>query len=98
MGATKHDRAEIGPDVVERCVLVVCDDLEGSRLECGDLIGAEAVGRFDWNRAIGLHEVTAGTVTTERAGRGPVLFETQGVAIQDVGVAALAFERHLSGA
>jgi ornithine cyclodeaminase/alanine dehydrogenase-like protein (mu-crystallin family) len=29
------------------------------------------------------------------AGSGPVLFETQGVAIQDVAVCALAYERHL---
>lgn len=91
VGATKSDRAEIGPDVVERCAAVVCDDVTGSRTECGDLIHAAAAGRFDWSRAIELSALAAGTATVERAGRAPILFETQGVAVQDVAVAALAY-------
>ena len=55
VGATKYDRCEIGPDVVERCRVVVADDLTGSRTECGDLIQAAAAGRFDWDRAVELH-------------------------------------------
>jgi ornithine cyclodeaminase len=93
VGATKHDRAEIGADVIERCATVVCDDVAGSRAECGDLVQAAGAGRFDWGRAVELHTVAAGTVTCPRAGSAPVLFETQGVAIQDVAVAALAYER-----
>ena len=50
VGSTKYDRCEIGPDVVERCAAVVCDDVVGSRVECGDLIHAVAAGRFDWAR------------------------------------------------
>ena len=96
VGATKYDRAEIGPDLVERCGAIVCDDVVGSQTECGDLIQAAAAGRFHWADAIGLHEVAAGTVPVARAGSAPVLFETQGVAIQDVAVAALAYERHLA--
>lgn len=95
VGATKYDRCEIGPDVIERCGSVVCDDVIGSRVECGDLIQAAAAGSFDWSRAVGLHEVIAGTATVERAGRRPVLFETQGVALQDVAAAGLAWQRYL---
>lgn len=97
VGATKHDRCEIGPDVVERCAAVVCDDVTGSRTECGDLIQAVAAGRFDWADAIELHDLLAGNVTVPRAGDGPILFETQGVALQDVAAAGLAFERHTAG-
>lgn len=98
VGATKYDRAEIGADVIERCATVVCDDVAGSRVECGDLIQAAAAGRFDWDRTVELHAVAAGTVTVARAGPAPVLFETQGVAIQDVAVAALAYERYTNTA
>lgn len=94
VGSTKYDRCEIGPDVVERCATVVCDDVVGSRVECGDLIHAAAAGRFDWARAIELRDVVAGRVDVERAGTAPVLFETQGVALQDVAAAGLAFERY----
>lgn len=93
VGATKYDRCEIGADVVERCVSVVCDDVAGSRIECGDLIRAVKDGRFSWDRAVELHALAAGTAVVPRAGAGPVLFETQGVALQDVAAAGLAWQR-----
>ena len=93
VGATKYDRCEIGADVIERCSAVVCDDVVGSRVECGDLIRAAKDGRFDWARAIELRDVVAGSVVAPRAGSAPVLFETQGVALQDVAAAGLAWER-----
>jgi ornithine cyclodeaminase/alanine dehydrogenase-like protein (mu-crystallin family) len=96
VGATKYDRCEIGADVVERCAAVVCDDVTGSRTECGDLIHASAAGRFDWDRAIELRDILAGNVDVARAGAAPVLFETQGIALQDVATAGLAYERHLA--
>lgn len=95
VGATKYDRTEIDPGLVARCAAVVCDDVTGSRTECGDLLNAVAAGRFDWADAIELNAIVAGNVTVPRAGDAPVLFETQGVAIQDVAVCALAFERHV---
>ncbi len=94
VGATKYDRCEIGADVVARCATVVCDDVVGSRTECGDLIQAHRAGAFDWDRAVELHAVLAGTVVVDRAGPAPVLFETQGVALQDVAAAGLAWQRH----
>jgi ornithine cyclodeaminase len=94
VGATKADRAEIGPDVVARCVTVVADDVAGSRTECGDLIQAEAAGAFSWDRAVELYDVVAGTAAVPRAGDGPALFETQGVALQDIAAAGLAWQRY----
>jgi ornithine cyclodeaminase/alanine dehydrogenase-like protein (mu-crystallin family) len=96
VGATKYDRRELGADVVARCRAVVCDDVVGSQTECGDLIGAVAEGAFDWEQAIELSDLLAGQVVVPRAGEGPVLFETQGVALQDVAIAALAYERYMS--
>jgi ornithine cyclodeaminase/alanine dehydrogenase-like protein (mu-crystallin family) len=98
VGATKYDRCEIGPDVVARCTAVVCDDVIGSRAECGDLIQAHRAGAFAWDQAIELHAVLGGSVTAPRAGRGPVLFETQGVALQDVAAAGLAWLRYNTSA
>ena len=94
VGSTKAGRCEIGPEVIERCVAVVADDVVGSMSECGDLIQAARQGRFDWVRAIELNAVVAGRVAVTRAGDGPVLFETQGVALQDVAAAGLGWRRH----
>ncbi|MEZ5219574.1 MAG: hypothetical protein R2715_23995 [Ilumatobacteraceae bacterium] len=93
VGATKYDRCEIPPELVGRCAAVVCDDVVGSRVECGDLIRAAAEGHFDWSNAIEFHAVCAGRAEVARAGSAPVLFETQGVALQDVAVAGLAWQR-----
>lgn len=95
VGATKYDRCEISSELVARCAAVVCDDVEGSKVECGDLIHAAAKGRFDWNTAIELRDVVAGSATVGRPTTRPVLFESQGIALQDVAAAGLAYERHL---
>jgi ornithine cyclodeaminase len=94
VGATKAERCEVGADVIERCATVVADDVTGSMVECGDLIQAAAQDRFDWGRAVELHAVVAGTTVVPRAGDAPVLFETQGVALQDVAAAGLGWSRH----
>jgi ornithine cyclodeaminase/alanine dehydrogenase-like protein (mu-crystallin family) len=96
VGATKYDRCELDPEVIARCAAVVCDDAVGSRVECGDLIHAERAGHFDWARAIELHDLVAGNVSVAPAGAAPVLFETQGVALQDVAAAGLAWQRWLA--
>lgn len=98
VGATRADRCEIGADVVARCAAVVADSVEGSRTECGDLIQAAAAGAFTWDRAVALADVVAGTAAVPRAGEaGPVLFETQGTALQDIAAAGLAWARHAGG-
>lgn len=96
VGATKYDRCEIGGDVIARCSSVVCDDVTGSRIECGDLIQAHRAGLFEWERAVELHAVLGQSATVPRAGSHPVLFETQGVALQDVAAAGLAWQRYNS--
>ena len=70
VGATKSNRAEIEPELVARCAAVVCDDVTGSRTECGDLIRAAAAGRFDWSDAIELNALAAGP-SPFPAGRRP---------------------------
>ena len=94
VGATKYERCELPTELVARCAAVVCDDVIGSKVECGDLIHAVKAGHFDWSKAIELADVAAGKVKVPRAGNGPVLFETQGVALQDVAAAGLAWERY----
>ncbi|WP_276968243.1 hypothetical protein [Desertimonas flava] len=97
VGATKYDRVEIPGELVARCSTVVCDDVAGSRVECGDLIAAARTGHFDWADAVELHAVAAGTVTLPRAGDAPVLFESQGVAVADIAVSGYAYDRLVAG-
>ncbi len=103
VGSTKATRQEVDTTTVARAALVVSDSEEGARSEAGDLIHAAAEGSFDWASLVDLTEVIAGTVTipvslpAAQAGPGPgsgiVLFESQGVALQDVAIATLAHQR-----
>jgi len=88
VGATKDGLCELAPSLIAASSEVVCDDVEGSRIECGDLLEASRVGLFDWQRAIELKNVLGGRVSPKRGIDEIVIFETQGVAIQDVAAAA----------
>jgi ornithine cyclodeaminase len=94
-GATKAVRRELDGPTVARSEVVVADSVEGSHTECGDLIAAEREGHFEWERAVSLAAVVAGTATVPRAGeRGPLIFESQGVALMDVVAAGLVWHAH----
>ena len=93
VGSTKADRREVDGATVERASFVVSDSAEGARTEAGDLVHAAADGIFDWDSLADLADVIAGTVTPPQPGSGIVLFESQGVALQDVVIATLAHQR-----
>lgn len=92
VGATKPQRCELDPDLFRRAATVITDSTAGAPDECGDLIHAVARGTIGWDAVLDLADVLAGNVAVDRAGAaGPVVFETQGVAIQDVAAAALVW-------
>ena len=95
VGATKPERCELAPDLFAMAASVVADSVEGSQAECGDLIHAVAAGTFRWDALVELSAVVGGAAAVPRAGtHGPVIFETQGVAIQDVAGAAQVWARY----
>lgn len=96
VGSTKAERRELDRATVERAALVVTDEPRAAPTEAGDLIHAAADGVFDWDDLVDLKEVIAGTVKPPRPGSGIVLFESQGVALQDVVIATLVHQRSLA--
>lgn len=90
VGATKSYRCELPPTLFKRAGLVVSDSAVGARTECGDLIRAVDQGHFDWDDLHDVTELFVGTLPTDTA-NGPIIFETQGVAIQDVAAAAQVY-------
>ncbi|HEY8583528.1 MAG TPA: hypothetical protein VIL49_11295, partial [Capillimicrobium sp.] len=78
-GSNVATKRELDREAVERCARVIVDDVEGARLECGDLLA----------NGVGLDGVTAlADVLSAPAARcAPhevVLFESQGLAIEDL--------------
>jgi alanine dehydrogenase len=86
-------RSEIDPDVVARADVVVVDDIENARLESGELIRAAEQGIFNWDSAVCLHDVIGGVRPGRISGDQIVLAELQGIGMEDVAVAELAYRR-----
>jgi alanine dehydrogenase len=92
-GINQATRREIDDTTIQRAGTIAVDLLEQARSECGDLLAAERAGVFDWGRATELAPIVAGSVPA-RHGRDEItLFESQGIALEDVAVGALVYRR-----
>jgi alanine dehydrogenase len=93
MGANRIESRELDNAVLERAAFVCCDSKEQARIEAGDLVEPVERGVLDWLEVHELSEVVSG----ETAGRGQdddiVLFKSLGIAIEDVAVAKLVYDR-----
>lgn len=93
VGSNWLNKAEIDVETVRRASRVACDNVEACRAEAGDFVEALERGVFDWSRALELADVVAGRVPGERDPAAIVLFKSVGMAIEDLAVAALVYER-----
>ena len=98
-GSNSVIRREIGEDVLRRCQRIVVDSVETALKEAGDLLPALEKGRISDRQLIELGDILSGHQPSERSADEITLFESQGMAIQDIAVAvrleALARERGL---
>ena len=99
MGSNWQNRREIDDVAVERSAVVAVDALDQAKIEAGDLMIPAAAGRFDFARAVELGQIVAGNTPGRAAPEDITLFESLGVALEDLAVAghvyALARERGL---
>ena len=100
-GGNHWMRREIDDVAVERASLIVVDDLEQAKVECGDLIWPGERGVFRWSMAHELKDVVSGRLALSKAegmgsrpdGGSITLFESQGVAIEDVAAALHVYHK-----
>ncbi|MEE8518528.1 MAG: ornithine cyclodeaminase family protein, partial [Dehalococcoidia bacterium] len=77
-------RREVDEETVRRSDLVVADDLDDAKAEAGDLIWAAERRAFRWEQAVELRDVVSGRVSGRPWPEAITLFESQGLAIEDV--------------
>ncbi|MCH8108200.1 MAG: ornithine cyclodeaminase family protein [Chloroflexi bacterium] len=92
-GGNHWMRREVDEETVERAELVVVDDLEQAKIECGDLLWPEARGSFRWDQAHELRDVVAGRVRGRPSEESITLFESMGVALEDIAAAQLVYRK-----
>ena len=92
-GSNHAKRRELDVAAVSRCDIVAVDSIEQARMEAGDLIQAAAEGNFDWSRAVELSAVIAGSKPGRSAPQQITLFESQGLAVEDIAVARYVYRQ-----
>jgi ornithine cyclodeaminase/alanine dehydrogenase-like protein (mu-crystallin family) len=92
-GSNHALRREIDAAAVERAGLIAADSVEQAKEEAGDLIQAANEGRLDWGRVVDLSGVVAERLPGRGSEREITLFESQGLAIEDLLVAKEVYEK-----
>lgn len=92
-GGNHWMRREIDEATVTRADVIVVDDLEQAKTECGDLIWPEARGSFRWDMARELQDVVAGRVPGRPSDDSITLFESMGIALEDIAAAQLVYKK-----
>jgi ornithine cyclodeaminase/alanine dehydrogenase-like protein (mu-crystallin family) len=98
-GSNSLLRRELDEAAARRCDVITVDSRATARNECGDLLALVERGFADWNALWELGEVITDRVPGRTAKEQVTLYESHGMAIQDIYVAAallpLARERGL---
>jgi ornithine cyclodeaminase/alanine dehydrogenase-like protein (mu-crystallin family) len=92
VGANFPQKRELDEGVVRRCDVIVADSREQSRLEAGDLIQVMGEDPARWAAVRELAEVVSGKTPGRTSPEQTTLFKSNGVAIEDIAVAARVFE------
>lgn len=92
-GGNHWIRRELDEQAITMSQLVVVDDLEQAKVECGDLIWPAERGLFRWSMAHTLADLVSGKIAGRPDSRAVTLFESQGVAIEDVAAALHVYHK-----
>lgn len=95
LGADAHGKAEVDLEAIERC-RVFCDEWEQAA-GGGELAGAVSAGRLRREDVTELGEVLTGRAEGRRSADEMTLFDSTGLAIQDLAIAQAVYEAWRNG-
>jgi alanine dehydrogenase len=93
VGGNSISRQEIDVETVRKSACVVVDSCEQAMLESGDLAKAAEAGAFYWEDVRELGLVVVGEFPGREDAGEITLFESQGIALEDVALAARIYEQ-----
>jgi alanine dehydrogenase len=92
-GANSLARRELDDAAVMRCSIIAADAVDQAKIECADLVMPADSGILSWDAVLELGQVVTGKASGRASANDITLFESQGIALEDVAVAAHIFER-----
>ena len=90
-GSNHIMRRELDAQAIEQASLIAVDSLKQARMEAGDLTQAADEGVFRWDQTCELHDVIAGHRPGRESEDQITLFESQGLAIEDIALAEFLY-------
>lgn len=93
IGSNWANRREVDAEAIQRSTRIAVDDLEQARQECGDLVAPVESGLLSWDRVVELGQIVAGDTPGRSSPQEITLFESQGIAAEDVATMKLAYDR-----
>ena len=92
-GGNHWIRREIDEAAVLRSAVIAVDDLDQAKIECGDLLWPESRGEFRWDQVCELQDIIAGRVLGRPDDQAVTLFESMGIALEDIAAAQLVYRK-----
>jgi len=92
IGSNALGRLEIDEVAVTRMSFIAADAIDQAKIECGDLAAVVDAGKLSWDGVHEIADVVGGKITARRSPDDITLFESQGLAIEDVAVAKHVYE------
>jgi ornithine cyclodeaminase len=92
-GSNAANRRELDSAAVARAERIVVDSKEQALEEAGDLLAPIHEGRLSWDRVAELGAVVAGAAPGRQDDEEVTLFESLGVALEDVATMHLVYTR-----
>ena len=93
IGANHLGARELDSGVIQRCTFLAADSVEQASLEAGDLVAPIEGRLLAWDDVHELAAVVAGKLRGRRRAKDVTLFKSLGLALEDVAVGALVYER-----
>lgn len=89
VGSNAPTKREVDRAVLEKAAVVVVDDLEVAAIDCGDLL----VNEWDLGSVGTVGDLLTGRIPGRQSPEDITLFESQGIALQDIVCAGLVISR-----
>ena len=91
-GVNFAHKRELDADTVKLCDIVAVDSVEQTKIESGELIAAFGDDSAQWSRVSELADIVSGKVVGRTSPGQITLFKSNGIAIEDIGVAGRILE------
>jgi alanine dehydrogenase len=92
-GGNVRTHRELDEIAVTRAGTIAADDVEAARLESGDLMWPIEGAMMSWEKVYELAPIVADLMPGRRSQDEITLFESQGIALEDVAAGSLVYER-----